>query len=248
MRAKVAATRFTRVEAQVSRILLADDHALFREALAALLEGEAGIEIVGTAASGIEAVSAAMYLRPDLVVMDLAMPGLNGVEATRRIRRALPHCQVLMLSAYLDDDLVLQAIRAGAAGFVLKDLPLDGLRVAIHSTLRNRTFFSSRITDRLPVDKLLQRAREPEQTDSYDSLTSREREVLQVVAEGGKNQQIADTLGVSIKTVEAHKTHIMAKLRARSSNDLIRYAISHGLIPTRIPEASADATQGAVGA
>ena len=242
-RAKVAASRYARVEAQVSRILLADDHALFREALAALLEGEPGIEIVGAAASGLEAVSAAMYLRPDLVVMDLAMPGLNGVEATRQIRRALPHCQVLMLSAYLDDDLVLQAVRAGAIGFVLKDLPLDELRIAIRSTLQSRSFFSTRITDRLPTDKLLQRARDPDEADSYHLLSRREREVLQQVAEGGANKEVAKALGVSVKTVEAHKAHIMAKLRAHNSNELLRYAIARGLVPSAMATTRADAEQ-----
>ena len=191
--------------------------------------------MVGEAANGREAVEAAERLRPDVVLMDMVMPGLNGIEATRQIVKRVPGCRVLILTAYVEDERLLQALRVGAAGYVVKNSELDELLLAIQSVHRGNTYFSTSVSEEIAVNEVLLQSKQPEPKTGYDLLTNREREVLQLIAEGLSNQRIAAELVISVKTVEAHKAHIMAKLHARNRTDLIRYAIKRGLIGLETP-------------
>ncbi|MCH7512301.1 MAG: response regulator transcription factor [Chloroflexi bacterium] len=218
------------------RLLVADDHTLLRQALRALLDDQDTLEVIGEAANGREAVEATERLRPDVVLMDMVMPGLNGIEATRQIMKRSPSCRVLILTAYLEDERLLQALRAGAAGYVVKNSDLDELLLAIQSVHRGNTYFSAAVSEEIAVNEVLIQAKQPDAKIGYDLLTSREREVLQLIAEGLSNQRIADELVISVKTVEAHKAHIMSKLHARNRTDLIRYAIKRGLVGLESPD------------
>lgn len=206
------------------RVVLADDHNVLRQALRVLLEMHEGIEVVADVSDGREAVEAALQYQPDVVLMDLAMPNLNGFEATTQIVRNSPRTKVIVLTGIADDDRVTAAVRAGASGYVLKRSDVSELLLAIQVVNLGNTFFSSAIPGR-PVDYMLQAQR----NEPSDGLTAREREVLQLVAEGYTNQEIADQLVLSVKTVEAHKSHIMAKVRATNRAELIKYAIRKGL-------------------
>jgi two-component system response regulator NreC len=217
------------------RLLIVDDHALLRQALMALLSTQSGIEVVGEAENGREAVEAAEELLPDIVLMDGVMPGLNGIDATRQITKRLSSTRVLMLTAYLEDERVLQALRAGASGYVMKNADVQELVLAIQSVHRGNIYFSASVSDELPVEEVLLQARQPEGRTGYDLLTNREREVLQLIAEGQSNLGIADELVISVKTVEAHRAHIMTKLNAKNRTDLIRYAIRRGLVALEGP-------------
>jgi two-component system response regulator NreC len=217
------------------RLLIVDDHALLRQALMALLSTQSGIEVVGEAENGREAVEAAEELLPDIVLMDGVMPGLNGIDATRQITKRLSSTRVLMLTAYLEDERVLQALRAGASGYVMKNADVQELVLAIQSVHRGNIYFSASVSDELQVEEVLLQARQPEGRTGYDLLTNREREVLQLIAEGQSNLGIADELVISVKTVEAHRAHIMTKLNAKNRTDLIRYAIRRGLVALEGP-------------
>ncbi len=217
------------------RILIVDDHALLRQALMALLSVQDGVEVVGEAENGREAVEVAEELLPDVVLMDGVMPGLNGIDATRQITKRLSSTRVLMLTAYLEDERVLQALRAGASGYVMKNADVQELMVAIQSVHRGNVYFSSTVAEELPVNEVLLQAKQAEGRTGYDLLTPREREVLQLIAEGQSNQGIADELVISVKTVEAHRAHIMTKLNAKNRTDLIRYAIRRGLVALEGP-------------
>lgn len=212
------------------RVLLVDDHTVLRQSLRLLLNSQDWLEVLDDVSNGREAAAAAENLRPDVVLMDVVMPRLNGLEATRQIRKRCPDTRILILSAYHDDERIIEALRAGASGYLLKDSDLRELLLAIQSVARGNTFFSSRLANANKADDLLLRARDPDAKAGYDRLTSREREVLQLVAEGDSNQAIADQLVISVKTVEAHKAHIMGKLGARNRTDLIRYAVRRGLL------------------
>jgi DNA-binding NarL/FixJ family response regulator len=215
-------------------LLLADDHAVVREGLRKLLESESDIDIVGEAQTGRQAVALAKTLRPAVVLMDIAMPLLNGLEATRQIRQAVPEIRVLILSAYSDDAYVEQAIAFGAAGFLLKHASSRELSRAIRRAHQGKTVFSPIIAKRL----------QRQQQESLDSrglskadtgrLSSREMEVLQRIAEGGANKQIAADLGISIKTVEKHRDHLMKKLDIHDTASLTRYAIAAGIIESSV--------------
>jgi DNA-binding NarL/FixJ family response regulator len=218
------------------RVLLVDDHTLLRQALRVMLEGQDTLDIIGEATNGRDAVDAAERLRPDVVLMDMVMPGLNGIEATRQIVRQLPSCRVLILTAYLEDDRLLEALRSGAAGYVVKRSDLDELLLAIQSVHRGNTYFSADVSAEIAVNEVMMQVKQTEPKAGYDLLTGREREVLQLIAEGMSNQRIADELFISVKTVEAHKAHIMNKLHARNRTDLIRYAIKRGLVGLETPE------------
>jgi two-component system response regulator NreC len=221
------------------RLLIADDHALLRQALRTLLDGQDGLEVVGEASNGRDAVEAAERLLPDVVLMDMVMPGLNGIEATRQITKRVPGCRILILTAYLEDERLLQSLRAGANGYVVKNSDLEELLLAVRSVHRGNTYFSSAVSEEIAVNEVLMQAKQPVPRTGYDLLTNREREVLQLIAEGYSNQRIADELVISVKTVEAHKAHIMSKLHARNRTDLIRYAIKHGLVGLESPELDA---------
>ena len=211
------------------RVLIADDHAVVRQALRYMLESQPGLEVVGEAANGRDAVDLAEKLQPDVVLMDTVMPGLNGIEATRQIRRRLPKVKVLMLTGYQEDEQVAGALKAGASGYVIKKSDLDELLLGIQAVHRGNPYFSSSIGDGDLTDYLWQLKSNAGRV-GYDLLTAREREVLQLIAEGSSNQQIAEELYISVKTVEAHRAHIMTKLHAKNRTDLIRYALRKGLV------------------
>ena len=207
------------------RVLLADDHQLLRRAMRAMLEIQGPVEVVAEASDGYEAIERTDLLKPDVVLMDLAMPGLNSVEATSRIARRNPRTKVLIVTGDVDDLRVLTALRAGAHGYVVKRSDINELISAIRAVnLGNPYFGQSLAHGRTPVEYLLQTRGE----GPANSLSSREREVLQFVATGYTNHEIAERLVVSIRTVEAHKTHIMAKLMVQNRTDLVRSADRQG--------------------
>ncbi len=236
-RARDAAERpgWTRAGGQRIRILIVDDHAILRQALHQLLELRPEVEVVGDAANGREAIAATEKLMPDVVLMDMVMPGLNGLEATRQIRKRFPKTRVLILTGYMEDEQILSALRAGAAGYVVKRSDTEELLLGIQAVHRGNTYFSSAISDGDAVNQFLWQAKKEDGKAGYDLLTSREREVLQLIAEGYSNQRIAQELFISVKTVEAHKAHIMSKLHARNRTDLIRYALRKGLVGLDAP-------------
>jgi|DewCreStandDraft_5_1066085.scaffolds.fasta_scaffold00055_56 DNA-binding NarL/FixJ family response regulator len=216
------------------RVLIADDHAVLRQALRLLLETHDEVEVVGDVGDGREAVELAEQLQPDVVLMDLAMPGLNGIDATRQLTQRARGVRVLVLSGYADEERLIEALRAGASGFVLKRSDVQELLIAIQAVHRGNPYISAALADgRSPIDLLI-RAQTQVDADA-DKLTPREREILQLVAEGHPNQSIAEKLFLSVKTVEAHKAHIMAKLGAQRTTDLIRYAIRKGIISLDAP-------------
>jgi DNA-binding NarL/FixJ family response regulator len=212
------------------RVLIVDDHAVLRQALRLLLDAHQEVEVVGDVSNGREAVETAERLIPDVVLMDMVMQGLNGLEATRQIRKRIPKTKVLILSSYMEDDQIMAALRAGASGYVVKKSDVTELLLGIQSVHRGNTYFSSAISDSVPISEFLWQAKKGDGKASYELLTSREREVLQLIAEGHSNQRIADDLFISVKTVEAHKAHIMSKLHAQNRTDLIRYAIRKGIV------------------
>ena len=234
--APVTRSRGNRGGVQTIRLMVVDDHALLRQALRALLDGQEALEVIGEATNGRDAVEAAERLRPDVVLMDMVMPGLNGLEATRQIIKRSPSCWVLILTAYLEDERLLQALRAGASGYVVKNSDLEELLLAIQSVHRGNTYFSAAVSEEIAVNEVLLQAKQADAKTGYDLLASREREVLQLIAEGLSNQRIAEELVISVKTVEAHKAHIMSKLHARNRTDLIRYAIKRGLVGLESPD------------
>lgn len=213
----------------VIRVMLADDHVLLRQSLRLLLEMHNEIAIVGEADNGRDAVEMACNLKADVVLMDMRMPALNGIEATRQIRKRSPGTRVLMLTGVTDNEQIVEALRAGASGYVVKHSDINELLVAIQAVHRGNPYFSGTLSDGGSAMDLLLAAQNPA-TEAPDPLTAREREVLQLVAEGNSNQTIADQLVLSVKTVEAHKAHIMTKLRVQNHTDLIRYALRRGII------------------
>jgi two-component system response regulator NreC len=216
---------------QAVRVLVVDDHAVIRQALCMLLESQPDMDVVGDVENGREAVQAVESLHPDIVLMDVVMPGLNGLEATRQIRRVSPATRVVILSGFVDENQLLESLRAGASGYLVKKSDVSELVLAIHTVHRGNMYFSSALSDGFDLAEVLYQARRGSTRESGDTLTGREREVLQLIAEGHTNQQIANALVISVKTVEAHKSHIMAKLHARNRSDLIRYAIRKGIAP-----------------
>jgi DNA-binding NarL/FixJ family response regulator len=215
-------------------VLLAEDHQIVREGLRALLQHESDIEVVGEAETGRQAVALVKKLCPAVVVMDIAMPRLNGLEATRQIRKAVPDTKVLILSAHSDDAYVEQAAELGAAGFLLKQTSSHNLAMAIRAVRQGNTFFSPAIAKRLNqhVRKSVKRAGNV--SPKNNRLSSREVEVLQLIAEGKPNKQVAAELGVSFKTVDKHRQHLMAKLNIHDVAGLTRYAVTEGIIESNI--------------
>jgi DNA-binding NarL/FixJ family response regulator len=215
-------------------VLLAEDHMIVREGLRALLEAEGDIAVVGEAETGRQAVQLAKRLRPDVVVMDIAMPLLNGLEATRQILKAVPATGVLILSAHGDDEYIRQAVMLGAAGYLIKQTSADLLAKAIREVAKGNTFFSpsiaQRVQDLYPPSPDGRAAVKKRRT----VLSSREVEVLQLIAEGNANKQVAAELGISIKTVEKHRQHLMSKLGLHDTAGLTRYAIAAGIIESRV--------------
>jgi DNA-binding NarL/FixJ family response regulator len=215
-------------------VLLVDDHAVVRQGLRALLEAEGDIAVVGEAENGREAVVLAKKTLPDLVLMDLAMPGLNGLEATRQIVRNLPSARVLVLTSYGDDDYVTQLLEAGASGYLVKQTAAADLLKAIREVHEGNAFFSPSIAKRLR-QKGGEGFRAGQPCAKAGKLTSREAEVLQLVAEGFANKQIAVELSISIKTVEKHRQQAMNKLNIHDIARLTRYALSRGWVERVAP-------------
>jgi len=205
------------------RVFLADDHAILRAGLRLVLEREPEFAVVGEASDGRGVVDWMAQDTADVVVMDVAMPGLNGIEATAQIRKRQPSTAVVMLSMHSDETYVLRCLRAGALGYVLKESAEGELISAIRTVRSGRSFFSPK------VKRLLQR-QGPGTSDSYDLLTAREREVLQLIAEGNSNKEIAGRLFLSVLTVETHRKRILEKLGVRGTADLILYAVRKGIV------------------
>jgi len=209
------------------RVLLVDDHAILRDTLRLLLSAHPEVEVVGEAQDGRQAVDLAEQLKPDVVLMDTAMPGLNGIEATALIHKRLPRTRVLMLSGYGQEERVTAALRAGASGYVVKNSPAAELLLAIQTVYAANTYLSAALAERQTVRNFLVAADTPALAPA---ISAREREVLQLVAEGCSNKGIAERLYISLKTVEAHKEHIVRKLGVKGNAELIHYAIRTGLI------------------
>jgi len=207
-----------------TRILLADDHAVVRQGFKMLLSAQPDMEIVGEAANGREAVDSAEALRPDIVVMDVAMPELNGIEATRRLAASAPHTRVIALSMHKDSVYVREILRAGARGYLLKDSGAEDLVSAIRAVAKGESYLSPAVSNAV-LDDYRRHV-----TNPIDLLTSREREVLQMLAEGKTNKEIAGVLNLSVYTVDAHRGRIMEKLNLHSINDLVRFAVRNGII------------------
>jgi two-component system response regulator NreC len=211
------------------RILLADDHTVMRRGLRLLLESQPEFSVVAEAADGRQAVEQAEANRPDVAVVDIAMPNLSGIEAAQRMSATLPHLGILILSMHSDESYVLRALKAGAKGYLLKDSAEGDLIEAIKAVHQGRTFFSPEITKMLVADYVREiRSRGAE--DSYDLLTSREREIFQLLAERKANKEIAAALNLSPYTIETHRRNLQEKLNLHSFADLILYAVRKGVI------------------
>ncbi len=210
------------------RVLIAEDHHLVRQGIRALLEKAQDIQVVGEAKDGQEAVEMAEHLNPDVVVMDLAMPRMNGNLATERIRALRLECQVVILSMYSDETLVRQALRSGAKGYLLKHSVTEELLLAVRAACRGETFLSSAVSGNLVANVLTQA--ETEEMEPFERLSAREKQVLKLVAEGRTNNAIAQIMNVSVKTVEKHRSSLMTKLNVHDMAGLVRIAMKHGLI------------------
>jgi two-component system response regulator NreC len=213
------------------RIFIVEDHTLLRAGLRALLSQDPDIEIVGEADNGRDAIRAIGSVAPNLVLMDLSMPGMNGIEAMMDIKRRNPHTRVLVLTIHKTDEYIHESLRAGADGYILKDATHDELRVAIRSVLNGKTYLSPDISGKV-IHGYLGIGKVANVGSSWDTLTHREREVLKLVAEGHPNKYIADYLCLSIKTVEKHRSNLMKKLDLHNASTLTSYAIEKGLLAT----------------
>ena len=211
------------------KVLLADDHAIVRQGLRALLSSQTDITIVAEAKNGHEAIDEAKQHRPDVVVMDFSMPGLNGLEGTRKIVKLLPNVKIIVLTMHDNEEYILQFIRAGAAGYLLKESIADDLIGAIRQAMVSSTFFSPSLSPE-SLEHFLKQFKSGNLKSPLESLTNRQREVLQLIAEGLTNKGIAQKLSISVKTVETHRAHIMNKLNIHDQAGLTRFAIRHGII------------------
>lgn len=210
------------------RILLAEDHTIVRQGIAALLRAESDMEVVGEACDGFEAIQLAQKLAPDLVLMDIGMRHLNGLEATREIKKQFPGMKVLVLTMHENEEWIFQILKAGASGYLIKDSAMTDLTSALRAIAQGDSYLSPSISKKV-IDEYIRKAKLGEKRGVEDLLSSREREILQLVAEGNSIPQISSLLCISKKTVEAHKTHIMEKLNIRDKVGLIKYAIRTGL-------------------
>jgi DNA-binding NarL/FixJ family response regulator len=210
------------------RVLLVDDHAVLRAGVRAMLQHAQGITIVGEAGGGFDALQLVRELQPHVVLMDLAMPAMNGLEATRHLAEAYPDVRVLILSLYSAEEQVRQALEAGAAGYVLKDADAAELEFAVRAVAGGQTYLTPRVSKQVVVGYLRRGHRE---RSSEPILTPRQREVLQMIAEGKSTKEIARILNISVKTVETHRTQLMDRLDIHETAGLVRYAMRAGLIP-----------------
>ena len=210
-------------------ILLADDHTIVRQGLRAILQSEPHFRLVGEASDGIEAVRLAERLKPDVLITDVMMPGLNGLEVTRQVARSLPNTRIIILSMYTNDAYVIEALKNGALGYVLKDSQASDLIQAIKEVINGNRYLSPPLSER--ALELYMQKLESVPEDPYDLLTTREREVLQMVAEGRTSSEIANRLFISPRTAEGHRANLMRKLGLQNNADLIRYALKRGILP-----------------
>ncbi|HEX9986125.1 MAG TPA: response regulator transcription factor [Thermoanaerobaculia bacterium] len=209
------------------RILLADDHTLVRAGIRGLVESLHGVEVVGEAGDGYEALTLAETLRPDLVLLDIGMPGLNGLEAAPRLSKIDPSMRVIILSMHISEEYVLQSLRAGAAGYLLKGSAVAELELAIRAVARGETYLSPAVSKRVVDDYVSRTGGTP---DPLGALTPRQREILQLVAEGHTSKEIARRLNLSYRTVEAHRNQLMKRLDVRDLTGLVRFAVRVGLV------------------
>jgi two-component system response regulator NreC len=212
------------------RILIADDHDVMRQGTRIVIEREPGWEVCGTASTGREAVSKATELEPDIVIMDMTMPELNGLDAARQIKRRLPHTEILMFTAHETDDLIRDAFEAGVKSFIFKTEAHTFLVEAIESLSRHKPFFTTKVSEIL-FSNILNRSEGTRDTaDPGQRLSPREREIVQLLAEGKSNKEVADALGISVRTAETHRASILRKLNLDSVAALVRYAIRNKII------------------
>jgi DNA-binding NarL/FixJ family response regulator len=212
------------------RILIADDHEVVRRGLRALLETRPDWEISGEAVTGRQAVEETKRLTPDVVIMDISMPEMNGLEATRQIRKAVPQTQILILSVHDSEQLVREVLEAGARGYVLKSDAGRDLIAAVESLCQHKPFFTARVSEMMIEGYLKSGGAAEMNKEALNPLTAREREIVQLLAEGRSNKEVASLLAISVKTVETHRSHIMAKLNLHSMSDLVRYAVRNQLV------------------
>ncbi|MBI4300766.1 MAG: response regulator transcription factor [Chloroflexi bacterium] len=211
------------------RVLLADDHAIVREGLRAILETEPDIEVVGEAAEGQEAVNKTDHLKPDIVIMDLTMPGMGGLEATRHIKQTWPDVHILVLTMHDSDEHFFQVLHAGASGYFVKGGSSSELVAALRTVRQGDVFLYPSMAKKL-MDDYMKRVRTGKDRESYDGLTEREREILKLIAEGRTNHEIAELLVLSPGTVQTHRARIMAKLGLHSRTELVKFALRRGII------------------
>jgi DNA-binding NarL/FixJ family response regulator len=209
------------------RILIVDDHAVVRRGIRALLESEQGFTVAGEATNGREAVDMARRLQPDVIVMDLTLPQLNGLDAARQILKDAPRTEILVLTMHHSEELARDVLQAGARGYVLKSDADQSLIAAINSLRAHKPFLSPKVTEFVLDDYL---RRNDGNDGALAEVTARERELIQLLAEGNSNKEAASTLGISVKTIEAHRANIMRKLRLRSVAELVRYAIRNNIV------------------
>jgi len=211
------------------RIVIVDDHAVVRRGVRALLESQPGWEVIAEATTGREAVDVARRLQPDIVVMDLSLPELNGLEATRQIRKETSRTEVLVLTMHHAEELARNVLQAGARGYVLKSDADDNLIAAIESLRQHKPFLTSAVTE-FVLDDFLRHGNTNDEVATATLLTAREREIVQLLAEGKSNKDAATALGISVKTIEAHRANLMRKLHLRSVSELVRYAIRNKIV------------------
>ncbi len=212
------------------KVITVDDHAVMRQGLSVLLGHVEDVQVVGSASDGRQAVQLAQELRPDVLLMDAVMPGLNGLDATRQVKQSLPDARVIMLSGYVDEDQLIESIRAGVDGYIEKSTGIDEVLRAVRTVIRGTKYFSRSLEEKFNLPDLLLQAQAGERTTGIEALSPREREVLQLIGEASSNQRVAEELNISIKTVEAHLTRIKEKLNARNRGDMIRIALRAGLV------------------
>ncbi|HEY6121762.1 MAG TPA: response regulator transcription factor [Pyrinomonadaceae bacterium] len=219
--------------ATITRIVLADDHQIVRQGLRALLEAESGFQVIGEAGDGLAAIHLVETLNPGVLVLDLMMPGLNGLDVMRQIKKRLPDTQIVILSMYAEEAYVLQALSNGASGYVLKDSSSADLVLAVREAAAGRRYLSPPLSARA-IEAYQEKAKAAN-LDRYETLTSREREVLHLAAEGLTNAEIASRLGISSRTAETHRSNLIHKLDLHTQADLIRFALRRGIISMEGP-------------
>jgi two-component system response regulator NreC len=214
---------------QKQRIVIAEDHTILREGLRALISSEPNLDVVGEAGDGRDAIHCVETLTPDLVLMDLSMPRVDGLEAIKEIKKRHPETKVLALTVHKTEEYILATLRAGADGYVLKDATQDDLLMAIRSVLEGKPYLSPGASEKV-IEGYLESRKTLKTSTSWDTLTSREREILKLIAEGYKNRDIADYLFISVKTVEKHRANLMRKLDLHTTSALTAFAMEKGLV------------------